>query len=390
MAAKEPIINEEFSITISDFSVLQMIKMITDDQDEVCVRGIEGIKFHKTREVIWVDSDDITNHIKSFEIDKIRIDNLRRSLKRNRDSCHGSLGLTEKQIPLDSLVSFSFDNSSRYLFCKKLKQTICGFLLKSKIEADVHHRNELELYKDIAKKGYKTGVIDILPTDFIKDLKPEYLCFDLCNAFSQKDAEKIILFEWHFARNHAECKADNYDEVLKKKSIYLKKLRDVRNVVADMIKELKDVVTETTERRQIATKRNGITLESCDVKHIPESVDQCIKTNQHGVPITTDCDRRCGKGGLHVFLEKKSEAPLCDEEVDGIKRFVCQQLRKYHETFCCEIVLLKSGCLESEKLSAKKRFLLRDRYYQKKLTTKVVDVIKCEERGTSHSSTNGK
>ena len=186
---------------------------------------------------------------------------------------------------------------------------------------------------------------------------------------------------------------DKFEKELEKKTLYLKKLRTLTSSLSDFIQELKHAVSTTVDRRKVAEKRNGITLEVRGVKHLPGSIDECIESMpcQPGVVISTDCDKRCGRGGVHIFLEKKSNTSMPKNEIDDLRKSLQRHLKVNHNTFCCELVLLKPGSLSSSTKIATKgqRFLLRDKYYQKKINNHVADVFKFDDGGDDHIESAG-
>ena len=93
--------------------------MATDK--EVQLKGLDIKVYQTPSNILWLELEDICDHIKSEQKGSIRIPNIRRCLTNDRDNVHKHLGLTGTKIPLDCLISFTYKNTPVMTFVASLR-----------------------------------------------------------------------------------------------------------------------------------------------------------------------------------------------------------------------------------------------------------------------------
>ena len=324
----------------------------------------------------------------------IELDSFLSTIRRKR-------GLQEKDIRKDNFLrdnkaSVTEINSHKYIQVagiihhvfghrNKLKfyQTVCGQIeARLGVPQAVDTHTVLSLYHHIAN-------FDILPTPALEDhvlqniqLRPSpTLVSHHKENFSDKEWQKICLFEWHFSQLPEVCHL-GYEDQLLRRFQYLDTLKSTKDVAKHLA--IQTAITINRRSGRSALANNGQLLVTANgTEHSLGRLEKDIKNEASKTfpgfdnPfVVVTCNRTCQSKhqhfGAHIYMEKTSS--MTDIDGQHIALVACSVLAKVHSLHCLSTSFFKVASFDSYRSANGQvgHFHLHDDIYDGKLEDSLV------------------
>ena len=327
----------------------------------------------------WTELDNFVSFLKKHRVDTdvkaLRKDVVWLEIKKYHDTTDELAA--SKKVTLSSAIRYMCHHSDDFQACKEFVSDLQKVILDLPCSPQYKTQTILALYKDIAANGLKTDIVEnILLRQSDIPVSPTVYGDYECH-FNQKEWKRILLFEWHFAKNFPSAETFTIEKLVGCKSEYLAEIRKMQSLQSTIKQGTKEAIGYNLQRRVCAERTNGIILD-CDKagKHLPSSVDATVL--QCDIPgilraVTTDCGHRCrSQSGVHVYLHLN-----CDTVgFMDIALIIESALQRKHGVPCCTIIELRQAAWDQfvKEDGSINRFLLHDHYLQGNLESYVTQI----------------
>ena len=254
------------------------------------IPSLQRFKFEQCDGTIWIFFDDFYNSLKddkqSTDSNSLRRWNLIRSFTED-GSRREEQDSNKLQVPLTKVLTYCIKNSATFTFARNVVSEL-EQLLTNQNQDDcincvkkVHNEkanninNLLKLYKNISRALFLSSELEEAFSDYTiceKDLKTLH---DYRHHFSNKEWERIKLFEYHFQTQNQDCIEWDYERLLNEKVTFFETCDQLQKSNKHLLHSCKVLIKHEADRQGVGEALDGILYRGANV-HLPSVINNTV------------------------------------------------------------------------------------------------------------------